>query len=117
MSKDNASFIKGTAILATAGLLARLMGAVYRFFLWPILGKEGMGYYSLAYPVYSSLVAVSTAGIPVAISKLVSERIAQRDNYGANQVFRMSMLLLLVTGFIGTAVLFFLVLSITQKTY
>ncbi|WP_350343741.1 polysaccharide biosynthesis protein [Proteinivorax tanatarense] len=106
MSKNNASFVKGTAILASAGLFAKILGAVYRIPLFEILGEEGIGYFQMAYPVYSSLIAISTAGIPIAISKLVSERVTQKDPKGAAQVLRVATTLLLVTGFIFSVALF-----------
>ncbi|WP_353893357.1 polysaccharide biosynthesis protein [Proteinivorax hydrogeniformans] len=106
MNKENALFVKGTAILASAGLFARLMGAVYRIPLFEILGDEGMGYYQMAYPVYSSLIAISTAGIPIAISKLVSERVTQKDPRGAAQILRVATTLLIITGLFFSIILF-----------
>jgi stage V sporulation protein B len=75
LSKHSA-FVKGAAILAVAGVGVRFVGAAMRIMLAAIIGDEGIGLYQMAYPVYSSLLAISTAGIPVAVSKLVSENIA-----------------------------------------
>src|SRR5450830_487178 len=87
MSKT--SFVKGAAILGIAGLLGKLIGALYRIPLTNIIGPEGMGFYQIAYPIYAFLVVISTAGLPTAISKMVSERVAWGDPIGAHRVFRM----------------------------
>lgn len=96
MSKT--SFVKGAAILGIAGLLGKLIGALYRIPLTNIIGPEGMGLYQIAYPIYAFLVVISTAGLPTAISKMVSERVAWGDPIGAHRVFRMSFKILIVIG-------------------
>ena len=75
----NKSFVAGAAILGVAGLIVKIIGAVYRIPLANIVGPEGMAYYEVAYPYYSWLLVISSAGLPTAVSKLVSERIAIGD--------------------------------------
>ncbi|HHV58196.1 MAG TPA: oligosaccharide flippase family protein [Firmicutes bacterium] len=70
------SFLGGAAILAAAGIVSKVFGAVYRIPLARLIGPEGMGLYGMAYPLYTMILALSTAGIPVAISKLVAEKLA-----------------------------------------
>jgi len=94
------SFLRGAAILTIAGLISKLLGALYRIPFFRVVGSEGMGLYQMAYPLYTMLLAVSSAGIPVAISKLVSENLARRDYYGVTKVFRVS--LLFIALFSGT---------------
>ena len=106
MSKHSA-FVKGAAILAVAGIGVRFVGAAMRILLAAIIGDEGIGLYQMAYPVYSSLLAISTAGIPVAVSKLVSENIALRDFREAARVFRIAMVILSLTGLVIALLLFF----------
>ena len=106
MSKHSA-FVKGAAILAVAGIGVRFVGAAMRILLAAIFGDEGIGLYQMAYPVYSSLLAISTAGIPVAVSKLVSENIALRDFREAARVFRIAMVILSLTGLVIALLLFF----------
>ncbi|MEW5935534.1 MAG: oligosaccharide flippase family protein, partial [Bacillota bacterium] len=67
------SLVQGIAVLSVAGFVAKLLGAAYRIPLTRLIGAEGVGIYQLAYPVYVTLLSVARAGIPVAISKLVSE--------------------------------------------
>ncbi|MBO4879269.1 MAG: polysaccharide biosynthesis protein [Clostridia bacterium] len=100
------SFVQGAAILGIAGLLVKIIGAVYRIPLANIVGKTGMSYYEVAYPYYSWLLVISSAGLPTAISKLVSERIALGDVAGAKKVFRSAMRLLFIIGVATTILLF-----------
>ena len=102
---SHSTFIKGAAVLAVAGVSVRFFGAAMRIILAAIIGDEGIGLYQMAYPVYSSLLAISTAGIPVAISKLVAENIAVNDYREAGRVFRISLFILALTGLVITALL------------
>lgn len=92
------SFIEGAAILAFAGLLVKVLGAIFRIPLTYIIGPEGMGLYQMAYPIYSFLLVISSAGLPVAISKMVSERMAYGNYLGAYRVFKVSLGLLACLG-------------------
>lgn len=81
-------FLKGAVILTVAGLISKIFGAVYRIPFFRVVGSEGMGLYQMAYPLYTMLLAISSAGIPVAVSKLISESLARRDIITVNRVFR-----------------------------
>ncbi|MDD4657858.1 MAG: polysaccharide biosynthesis protein [Eubacteriales bacterium] len=103
--QEGNKFIKGALILTIANIIVKILGAVYRFPLYNILGREGMGLFMAVYPLYSMMLSISTAGVPLAVSKLVSEKIAL-DNYeGARQVFRVALTLMLASGLIVTGVL------------
>jgi len=106
MTKGN-SFLKGAAILGAAGILVKILGAFFRIPLANLIGPEGMGYYQSAYPVYLLLLVISTSGFPTAIAKIVSEKIAIGDRYGAHRVFRVSFGALFFVGIITSTVLFF----------
>ncbi len=88
MSKGN--FIKGAAILSIAGLVVKILGAIYRIPLTNLIGTEGIGYYQPAYNIYNLLLVVSLSGFPTAIAKLVSERRALQNYEGAYQVYKVS---------------------------
>ena len=91
-------FVKGAAILAISGVVCKVLGAIYRIPLGNILGTQGMGCYQMAYPVYSMLIVISTSGIPIAVSKLVSEECAGRNMRAADEVLRVSLAALLIVG-------------------
>lgn len=99
------SFIKGAAILGMAGVLVKILGAIYRIPLSNIIKSEGLGYYQTAYPFYVLLLTISTAGVPVAIAKLVSEKRAQEDYAGAHKVFKVALISLIGLGFITATVI------------
>lgn len=101
------SFIKGAVILTLAGIISRFIGAVFRIALAALIGDEGIGLYQMAYPIYSALLIISTAGIPIAVSKLVAENLAVKNYYGAVRVFKVAVSVLAVTGLIISAGLFF----------
>ena len=65
--------VKGAFILSVGGLLAKLFSAVYRIGLTRILGGVGIGVYQLIFPIYSLFVVLSTAGVPMAVSKIVAK--------------------------------------------
>lgn len=104
MSKK--SFMQGAAILAVAGLIIKFLGACFRIPLANFIGDEGMGFYQTAYPVYVLFLTLSTAGIPTAISRMVSERAAVENYAGAYRVFRVSFKLLFVIGLASATILF-----------
>lgn len=105
LGKD--TFLRGAFILAVAGIAVKLIGSVNRILLSRLLGGEGIGLYQMAYPIYLLALSISSAGIPVAISILVAERIALADHRGAARVFRVSLVLLVATGTLFAAGLYF----------
>ena len=105
MSKDK--FLRGAMILTAAGLMVKIIGSVNRILLSRLLGGEGIGLYQIAYPVYLLLLSISSAGIPIAISILVSERVAREEYQGVRHVFRTSIRMMACVG-IGLAVLLYL---------
>ncbi|MEE0434685.1 MAG: polysaccharide biosynthesis protein [Peptococcaceae bacterium] len=72
MTTKQKSFVKGALILTIAGVLGRMLGALYRIPFNRIVGEEGAALYGLSYSLYSLLFALSTAGIPLAVSKMVA---------------------------------------------
>jgi len=102
------SFVLGGAILGVAGLVTKLLGAVFRIPLTNIIGASGMGYYQTAYPVYVMMLMISTSGIPTAISRMVAERRAQAQYYEAHRVFKVSFKLMLFLGIVTGVGIFIL---------
>jgi len=100
------AFIRGAVILSLSGIFVKLLGAVLRIPLANKLGA-GMAYYNVAYTVYTVFLVLATAGFPVAVSRLVSERIARGNRAGANKVFFTALKLLAVFGSCAFGVCFF----------
>lgn len=105
MSKNN--FLKGAAILAIAGVLVKVIGALYRIPLGNIMPEEGMGYYGVSYQVYVLLVAISTSGFPTATSKIIAEKRAYGDYSGAHKIFKVSFIGFLIAGIFSSLVVLF----------
>ncbi len=101
------NIVKQGAILAMAGIFARFIGFLYRVPLTDILGDRGNAIYSSGYYIYTLFLIISSAGLPAAISKMVSERIARNKYREAHSIFRISMLFAVVTGFIAMLILYF----------
>lgn len=103
------SFMQGVFAMMFSQVLIKLLGLVYKMYLTNRegFGDEGNAIYSSGFYIYSLLLTLSSVGVPNAISKLVSERIALGDNKGANRIFKVAFLIFGLLGFIGTAILFF----------
>ena len=91
-------------ILAMAGILVRIIGLLYRIPMVNIIGAEANGIYSAAFNVYNLMLVLSSYGLPMAVSKLVSARIENKKFKNAAAVFNMAMAISMVTG--GLAGLF-----------
>ena len=105
MSKK--SLVTSAAVLAAAGLIVKILGACFRIPLTNWIGAAGMANYAPAYAIYSVLLVISTAGLPVATSKMVSERYAVGQYREADRVFRISRILMTSLGLIGALVVVF----------
>lgn len=95
------SLVRGTLILAVSGIIAKFLGFFFRIPLIYMIGEEGIGLYQLTYPLYTFLLALAS-GIPTAISKMISERIAVNKTREAYRVFRIALLTMTVFGAAST---------------
>ncbi|MFB5190107.1 stage V sporulation protein B [Alicyclobacillus fastidiosus] len=84
------SFLHGALILMISGLVTRIMGFVYRVFLTRIIGAEGMGLFQIVFPILGLVLTLVTAGLPLAISKLVAEAVAQNDKARVKRIMGVS---------------------------
>lgn len=103
-SSAGSGFLKQGSILAATGILVRIIGMVYRIPMANIIGDEGNGVYSAAFEIYNILLIISSYGMPMAVSKMVSARCAMQQYRDAYQIFRCSMIFSLGVG--GAAALF-----------
>ncbi len=104
-SKNNNFLIQGS-ILAISSILSRFIGMLYRIPLTNIVGDVGMGYYGSAYELYNLVLILSSYSIPVAVSKLVSVREADREYRNAFRVFKTSLCVAAVVGGLASAVVY-----------
>lgn len=99
-SKKSSSLIKQAAILAGAGIIARFIGFIYRPLLTNLIGDVGNAIYGSGYYIYMFLLILSSAGLPAAIAKMVSERTAKGEYKNAYKVFKVSMRIAGILGFL-----------------
>ena len=95
---ERKSFLQGAAVLAAAGLVVKVLGAAFKIPITNLIGDTGMASFIPAYNVYNFFLVFSTAGIPVAISKMVSENIAFGKYREAHRIFKLSRSLMLGIG-------------------
>lgn len=105
-SKPN-TFFGGAAILAVGILVVKLIGMFYKIPLLNIIGEQGSADFNNAYNIYSVLLTISTAGLPVAVSKLVSEANALGRRNQVRRTFRLALALFLILGVLSFLVMFF----------
>ncbi len=110
MGKQKApSFLKNVIMIVFAQISVKLLGFVYRMVITNIegFGDEGIGYYNFGFQIYTLLLAISSIGIPNAISKLVAERCALDDFKGAMRIFRVALGLFFAVGLLFSGLMFF----------
>ena len=100
------SFFGGAAILAAGILIVKLIGMFYKIPLINIIGEAGAADFNNAYNIYAVLLTVSTAGLPVAVSKLVSEANALDRRNQVRRTFRLALVLFLALGLVSFLVMF-----------
>lgn len=100
------SLLKASLVLGIAGILARFLGLFFRWPLIMLIGDEGVGYYQMSYPLYMFFVAMAS-GVPVAISKMISERRVKGDIQGVFEIVKESTILMMFLG-IGTTLILFI---------
>ncbi|MFZ5652760.1 MAG: putative polysaccharide biosynthesis protein [Bacillota bacterium] len=101
------TIVQGALILTVASVLIRVLGAVYRIPLGRMLGGEGLGIYTIPNQVYNIFFTISSAGIPVGVSRLVSEKISGGMYRDAYRTFQISLIAMVSVGIIFTLLLFF----------
>ena len=106
-STGNKKFLKGTLILTASSMVVKVIGSVNWIILSRILGGEGIGLYQMGFPIYLMAITVSSAGIPVAISIITAEKVAENDFFGAKRVFNVSLRLLFISGLVFSSALWF----------
>ncbi len=105
--KAGSNFIIQGSILAIAGIIVRLIGMLYRIPLANYIGDEGNGYYSAAYNIYSIMLILSSYSLPVAVSKMVSARLARGQYRNARKILRAALFYATIVGGVGFCALWF----------
>ena len=96
------NFLQGTALLAMATAIVKIIGAIYKIPLNAIIGKQGFSYYSTAYEIYNVLLMVSTAGLPVAMSRMISQASSLGHNNRIRRIYTTARTIFLSLGIAGS---------------
>lgn len=113
-SYNKKTMANGIAFLAVVGFINKMIGVLFRIPLANLIGDEGIGIYHLVFPSYALLLTVSTAGIPVAISRLISANLAKGNIYKTKQIFKVSILILFV---LACASSFIMIINASSLSY
>lgn len=96
------TFLQGTAVLAMATVLVKLMGFLFKVPLNNIIGEDGFGYFNTAYDVYNVLLMISTTGLPVAMSRMISQAQTLGNHAQIKRIYRTSLYVFLTIGMVGS---------------
>ena len=96
------NFLQGTALLAMATAIVKIIGALYKIPLNAIIGEQGFGYFNTAYEIYNVLLMISTAGLPVAMSRMISQASSLRHYNQVRRVYSTARGIFLALGITGS---------------
>lgn len=102
------NYLTGAAILAATVAITKILGFVYTVTVFNLLGDEGVTHFDVAYNIYNLLLTISTAGIPVAISRLISESAALGKRDQLRRYYSVSKTAFNLIGVVGAALMFVL---------
>lgn len=105
-SSKNQNFLHGAVILTVAVIITKVLGAIYKIPLGNILGTEGIAHFNVAYNLYNVFLTLSTAGLPIALAKLVSEANTLSRPNQIKRIFSVATTAFIVLGLICSAVMF-----------
>lgn len=102
MAKGTKSIVAGMTVLGVTGIVCKLVGVLFSIPLTWLIGSKGLGVFQAVFPTYNLLLTLSSAGLPVAVSRMVSHCLAKDDPHSAKQVFKIALSLLTALGLICT---------------
>lgn len=100
--QTNQNFLQGTALLAMATAIVKIIGAVYKIPLNAIIGEQGFGYFNTAYEIYNVLLMISTAGLPVAMSRMISQANSLENYNQVRRIYTTARSIFLTLGIVGS---------------
>lgn len=99
------SFVHGAVLLMASNIVVKLLGAVFKIPLRNLVGVDAMAYFNSAYSFYVLFYMISTAGLPVAISRMVAAANARGNAGEAKRIYKVSMAMFVAIGAVGTAIM------------
>lgn len=111
------TFIYGATILLGANLVNRVLGLGYQYLIMNHIGGEAYGLFNMVFPIYMLALVLTTAGIPLAIAKMVSEAVSLGRTAEAQAIFRLAFWILFISGAIVSTFLYFLTPFLTHRIF
>lgn len=105
--KREGAFLVQGAILASAGIITKIIGVIYRIPLINIMGDQGQAYYGIAFEIYAIALLLTSYSLPLAVSKLVSARVAKGERRNAFRVFKAALIFAITAGTVIGLIVFF----------
>ncbi len=105
--KREGAFLVQGAILASAGIITKIIGVIYRIPLINIMGDQGQAYYGIAFEIYAIALLLTSYSLPLAVSKLVSARVAKGERRNAFRVFKAALIFAITAGTAIGLIVFF----------
>lgn len=97
--------MQGAAILAATAAIIKVMGAIYKIPLGNILGDEGFAYFNVAYSIYAVLLSLSSAGLPVALSRMIAASSATGNLNQVKRIFSIGRMAFFTLGLTATLIM------------
>ena len=96
MSRKKQGFVYGALILMLSNVVVKIVGALFKIPLKNVIGSTAMGYFGTAYSVYSMFFLISTAGLPVAISRMIAAAKARNKDREVEKIYRTSLIIFMI---------------------
>ena len=107
MSERKKNVLLQGGILAAAGIITKIIGFAYRIPMGNMMGEEGNGLYSVAFGIYGIALTISSYSLPLAVSKMISARLAKAEYQNMRRVLANALVYALVAGLVGMNILYF----------
>ena len=111
------TFVYGAAILLGANLINRVLGFTYQYLIMSNIGGEAYGLFNMVFPVYMMALVLTTAGIPLAVSKMVAEEVSLGRYHQAEHIFKVALILLTISGGIVSILLHLLAPLLANRIF
>ncbi len=104
-SNSQKTFFSGVLLLTLSTVSVKVIGLIYKIPMLAYLGSEGMGYFNSAYEIYALFCVIATAGLPVALSVLISGALAKGEVARVGRIYRAAMWIFFVIGVLGSGIM------------
>lgn len=102
------NYLTGAAILSLSTIIVKVIGMFYKIPLQQLIGENGYAYFTAAYDIYTVLLVISTTGLPIAMSRMVSEARTLGNGRQMQRIYNTALIAYLAIGLLGTGAMMLL---------